>query len=318
MESMEFVFPDYYKDFRCIAGDCRHSCCIGWEIDIDEDSLAFFESVPGEFGDRLRQNISKYGDAHFVLGEGERCPFLNRDNLCDIILTLGEEHICGICTDHPRFRNELPGRVETGLGLCCEEAARLILSKKEPVQLIVTGEKEEEDEIVSHRDKVLSLLQNRQLSIAERIEAMLTACDAELPEMSISQWAQLLLDLERLDEEWTKYLVLLRDKGENADFAGFDEYMKDRQTEYEQLLVYLVYRHMANASDYDGIAARAGFAAVAYIIIYTLGAALWTERGEFSPAQQTELARLFSSEIEYSDNNRYAILDVLEEALWLQ
>ena len=130
MESMEFVFPDYYKDFRCIAGDCRHSCCIGWEIDIDEDSLAFFESVPGEFGDRLRQNISKYGDAHFVLGEGERCPFLNRDNLCDIILTLGEEHICGICTDHPRFRNELPGRVETGLGLCCEEAARLILSKK--------------------------------------------------------------------------------------------------------------------------------------------------------------------------------------------
>ena len=33
------VYPDYYSAFRCIAGACKHSCCIGWEIDIDEESL---------------------------------------------------------------------------------------------------------------------------------------------------------------------------------------------------------------------------------------------------------------------------------------
>mgnify|MGYP006874698003 CR=1 FL=1 len=33
-----FVYPDYYKEFKCIAGECRHSCCIGWEIDIDEET----------------------------------------------------------------------------------------------------------------------------------------------------------------------------------------------------------------------------------------------------------------------------------------
>lgn len=41
---MKTVVPSYYKDFRCIAGDCRHTCCVGWEIGVDEDSAARFPS----------------------------------------------------------------------------------------------------------------------------------------------------------------------------------------------------------------------------------------------------------------------------------
>ena len=26
--------PDYFSEFSCIAGDCKDSCCLGWEIDI--------------------------------------------------------------------------------------------------------------------------------------------------------------------------------------------------------------------------------------------------------------------------------------------
>ena len=29
--------PDYYDRFQCIAGECSDSCCIGWEIDVDEE-----------------------------------------------------------------------------------------------------------------------------------------------------------------------------------------------------------------------------------------------------------------------------------------
>ena len=32
---MKIIAPNYYPAFRCIADKCRHSCCIGWEIDID-------------------------------------------------------------------------------------------------------------------------------------------------------------------------------------------------------------------------------------------------------------------------------------------
>ena len=33
---MLYTIPDYYKEFQCIADQCEHSCCIGWEIDVDD------------------------------------------------------------------------------------------------------------------------------------------------------------------------------------------------------------------------------------------------------------------------------------------
>ena len=28
---------DYEEQFRCLAGRCPHSCCVGWEVMLDED-----------------------------------------------------------------------------------------------------------------------------------------------------------------------------------------------------------------------------------------------------------------------------------------
>ena len=305
------VVPDYYKEFHCIAGACKHSCCIGWEIDIDPEMAEYYRNLPGELGERLRVNIAWEDPPHFILGEGERCPFLNKENLCDIILTLGEEQICGICSDHPRFRNELPGRVETGIGLCCEEAARLILSRREPMRLEVNGTDGEEDEILELRDDVLTLLQERELPVQARVEQMLDRCGGYLPDRTAGEWAEFLLGLERLTGEWTELLELLRDRWQEIDLAGFDAFMMDRQTEYEQFVVYLIYRHFANAFDEMEVGARASFAAFGYELLRLLGAVLWTSQGEFSVAQQVELARLFSSELEYSEDNMDAILEEL-------
>ena len=313
VSEMEYVFPDYYKDFRCIGGACKHNCCIGWEIDIDADTAAYYRTVPGEMGARLRENISQDGEPHFVLGADERCPFLNADNLCDIYIHLGEEHLCGICNDHPRFKNELPDRVEIGLGLCCEEAARLILGKITPTVLIGGGDSD--DAIIALRDRVITLLQNHEKPVTARIGDMLSLCGAALPEKDLSEWAEIFLDLERLDEHWTKRLEALRDEWETIHFDGFAAYMSARQTEYEQLLVYLIYRHFANAPDLDEAAARAAFAALGYTMLYALGALAWTKSGSLTFADQVELCRMFSGEIEYSDENVYVLLDVLREII---
>ena len=93
---MKIVYPDYYPDFSCIADRCNHSCCIGWEIDIDQDALTRFQSAEGPMGQRLKENISLEGEPHFILGEDERCPFLNEKGLCDLILYGGEEILCQI------------------------------------------------------------------------------------------------------------------------------------------------------------------------------------------------------------------------------
>ena len=129
--------PDYYPHFRCIADACRHSCCVGWEIDIDPDTRAAYAAVGGDIGAKLADEIDDSTDpAHFRLTADERCPFLRNDGLCELILTLGEDSLCQICADHPRFRNFFSGRTELGLGLCCEAAGALILSQPAPMQII--------------------------------------------------------------------------------------------------------------------------------------------------------------------------------------
>lgn len=301
---MTLVYPDYYKDFKCINSACRHNCCIGWEIDIDEDTAEKYKAVGGALGKRLKKNISYDGMPHFILDKNERCPFLNTQNLCDIITELGEEHLCTICQKHPRFENELPCRTEIGIGMACEEAARIILSKRSPALLL--GKNETDDEIIILRDKVITVLQNREETIPERISNMLTLCGTFPVQKSIPEWADIFLGCERLDEAWTDMLTLLQ---KERDFAAFDAHMAKRQSEYEQLLVYFIYRHMANAPDMPEAAARATLAAVAYTVIHALGAALYEESGEFTLSDQVELCRMFSSEIEYSDENIYTLLD---------
>ena len=36
---MKLLKPDFYDDFVCIASRCRDTCCAGWEIEVDEETL---------------------------------------------------------------------------------------------------------------------------------------------------------------------------------------------------------------------------------------------------------------------------------------
>lgn len=143
---MKTYVPSYYKQFRCIADRCTHSCCKGWEIDIDEDSLAQYKALEGPAGEKLRANISEEETPHFILKPGDRCPFLLESGLCELILDCGEDILCQICTDHPRFRNFWTDRIEVGLGMACEEAARIILSSEEPFALELLEDDGSEEE----------------------------------------------------------------------------------------------------------------------------------------------------------------------------
>lgn len=292
------VFPDYYKSFNCIADRCQHSCCIGWEIDIDEDSLNKYSHIDGDMGKRLSDSISREGTPHFILSNDERCPFFNERGLCDMILYGGDEMLCNICTDHPRFRNYLPDRAETGIGLCCEEAARLIIDSEKPMKLEYSGQAIESDDyasaIISLRDELLCMANDDTLPYSERIENILSRCHINFPERSSKQWAQLFLSLERMDEEWTALLEALRD-------SDAKELCYDRQS--ANLLSYFLYRHVPGAYDDGNIQGRVLFAVLSTYIIMLLCAVHGKEK-------IYDIARLYSAEIEYSDENTAALIDL--------
>lgn len=131
---MTLIYPATADAFRCIADACRHTCCKGWEIDIDPNTRAKYAAMTGEIGQRLRDAIADTPDgASFRLREDERCPMLNDSGLCDIITACGEGALCQICADHPRYRNEFSTFTEVGFGLCCEAAADLTLHWPQPM-----------------------------------------------------------------------------------------------------------------------------------------------------------------------------------------
>lgn len=129
--SFTTIYPDFYKDFYCKADKCQHTCCAGWEIDIDAATADKYQQLTGPIGETIRQNITETdGIWQFRLREGGRCPFLREDGLCELIREAGESILCDICTNHPRFFVTLGDYELAGVGLSCEKSCELLLAEE--------------------------------------------------------------------------------------------------------------------------------------------------------------------------------------------
>ena len=289
---MQTITPDYYDKFKCIANRCRHSCCIGWEIDIDDDTIQKYNNLSGDFASFLKSNIEFCETPHFKLSANERCPFLNQNGLCDIITNLGEDMLCQICADHPRFRNFYEGFTEIGLGLTCEAAAEIILTKKDKTTFNLPS-KALELPIIKFRENLFAVLQDRDFSVDERVDNLLTLIGAKLPDSV--DWYLVFNGLEKLDSAWDTYLSRIKD--------GIQSPITDNtlDTAYEQLLVYLIFRHFLDCRYDDMPTERILFAVLIYKVIRTMNTSNTMQ-------ELLEIARLYSGEIEYSDQNINTLL----------
>ncbi len=291
------ITPDYYKEFKCIADRCNHSCCIGWEIDIDDITLEKYNNLKGDFASKLKSNIEFEGIPHFKLDTNERCPFLNCNGLCDIIANSGEDMLCQICNDHPRFRNFYLDYEEIGLGLCCEAAAELILTKKDKTTLNLPSEALQLP-IVNFREKLFNSLQDRSLPIEDRVNNMLDMVDAHLP--ADIDWYSVFISLERLDKTWDNYLLRIKE-GITTDI---DDNLLD--TAYEQLVVYLIFRYFSDCQYDEKVKERILLAALIYKIIKSMNTSNTLN-------ELIDICRIYSCEIEYSDENINRLLSKLSK-----
>lgn len=309
---MKDFAPNYYNKFHCIADKCKHNCCIGWEVDIDDLTLEKYKSLGGALGDKIRENISEEEVSFFAMRENGRCPFLCDDNLCEIIKTHGDEMLCDICREHPRFYNFFTDRTEWGLGLCCEEAARIIISESEPFSLELiadNGENEENDDFENYvifiRDECIKIL-GEENPLSENIETLLFFCEAQLPDLGGERLYSLFSSLERLDEKWNDSLLKLRES-EKTDIINDEKYA----LWFKNLAVYFVYRQIS-AAVYDArISERAALCVVSVEIIARLCQSVINEKGKLELADICEIARALSAELEYSQENTDYLLENL-------
>lgn len=128
---MIYEFPDDTRDFKCIADRCADTCCAGWEVDIDEETAAWYRTVPGAFGDRLQDAMAvspEDGSDYFPLEKNGRCPFLDDRNLCEIFSHLGEAALSRVCTEYPRYYVQIGDYEQIDMSLSCMEYGRIFFS----------------------------------------------------------------------------------------------------------------------------------------------------------------------------------------------
>ncbi len=288
---MKLFAPKYYKDFHCIADKCRHSCCVGWEIDVDSCTMEIYSSLTEGYGIKIKESIDLTETPHFRLCENEKCPHLDDKGLCRIISEYGEDYLCDICREHPRFYNDTARGKEVGIGMSCEEAARIILSSDFYNDFCVVEELEGEVDIydfdaVGYRARIYDILAENELKYHEKLHKISCEFDVSLSQKTDGEWRELLASLEYLDDAH---------KGLFACFSVNNNVLQKHEKQLERAFAYFVYRHCSGAYDLEELRASLGFA----LICERLLASLALE----NDVAITELARIISEEIEYSEDN---------------
>lgn len=294
---MKLYAPRYYKNFKCIADKCEHSCCVGWEIDIDGHTLERYKKLKSGYGRTVLDSVSYEGSPHFKLSAHDRCPHLDGRGLCKIILNLGEDYLCDICREHPRFYN-YTSVLEVGLGMSCAEAARLILSSPDYAEIEEIGkDNSEPDGTVfdgrESRKEVYEILQNREYSYCDRLDRIYREYAIDVGEDG--EWRKRLDTLEYLDLShknlFMNYSSKIRSKSKECE-----EYL-------ERFLAYLVYRHCTEALDREDFCDRLSFCLFCERLLSSL---ICTEKSA-ELCEVAILARIISEEIEYSEDNTLAL-----------
>lgn len=257
--------PDFYDKFKCTASRCSDTCCVGWEIDVDEASQEAYRKVTGAFGDKLRANIE---DGHFKLFPHDRCPFLDGNNLCEIYKHLGEGALCDICREHPRFVEVYGDIMEKGLGLCCEEAARLLLEGEgpltftsedcdEPEDEIDEDDREIRDQVLYEREAIFNILADTSKPFSNRLyeafgytEQICSGEGDSGPLKNSREIVELLAKTESFGPAWDEALARIKASvGAAGDTSDATYSIRDQgffsENENVRLLAYLIYRHYA-------------------------------------------------------------------------
>ena len=307
--------PDYFDKFRCIAGNCPDSCCKEWDVQVDDASAAYYRSLSGPLGDRLREVLhTEDGETVMTIIDG-RCPMWRTDGLCRIQAELGEAALCKTCREFPRLTHDYGDFLELQLELSCPEAAKYILTQSRPVTVTEeNGDTPEADYdedamavLKATRETALDLLFDPSRSVPEALALTLlygyqaqseldgdesrpfdpdSALDSVrdfLKDSDFREMTEFFLSLEILTPEWKALL-------QSPSSAPWSDH-------HRAMAAYLIRRYWLQAvSDYD-LYCRVKFVIIACLLVKHLGGDIF------------RTAQLWSKEIENNIDNVEAILD---------
>lgn len=191
LELREYLVPDYYPEFACKMGACRHACCEGWPVCIGVDD--YFKLLGAECRPEFRRLMDvavqvlrdptpdRY--AQIAPDLDGNCRLRAKDGRCALQLELGEEYLPDICRLYPRgVRGQ--GYYRCSCSNSCEATVELLMGRKEPLHLMylplslvndsVQVEESELRELEARELTFIKMLQNRNKPLSERL---IDVCD---------------------------------------------------------------------------------------------------------------------------------------------
>lgn len=212
--------PHYFHRFKCTASFCRDNCCRGgWQIDIDDETVKKYGQLEGDIKEKINSALQYTDVSCFALKNGA-CPFLDEDGLCSVYKELGEEYMGIVCRQFPRFAEYYGGIKEMGIGLACEEAARIILTDDGNFSYEQTIINEEEyddaeyDDVLAERlfflrSYFFDLLNNRTIPLKNKLTEIIKIAAATQEHINKNEYAQIAphdYDVEKIpfSEEYVK------------------------------------------------------------------------------------------------------------------
>lgn len=295
---MKLVTPLFYKDFKCIAGDCPDSCCQGWEVDADEKSLAYYKTINGEIRDKIDSVLDKdeYGNTIFRLTKNKRCPFLNDENLCDMHIAIGGEHTPFTCRTFPRFINDFGGTREMGVSFSCPVASDMMWDLKEPFDFVseindIPPSLNDIDAetyffLLTSRKKAYSIVQNQNKPVKDRLFELLdfgvelqNELDEYEEETTGIDFFEVFNNPEVINQEWVQ----------KVDSANKSASVLDTK-QNENIAMYFLFRYFLTAVYDLDVLSKIKMAVIGVLIPTYFGNDSWT-------------MHLWSKETEHSDVN---------------
>ncbi len=178
-----FLVPDFYDSFSCKCGDCRSSCCEGWDVAISQRE--YFDLLGIDTTEDLRARISR---AFFIPKDASperyamlnhdwegRCPLRAENGLCLLHSFEGESSLPDVCRLYPRaIRKDL---CEASLSNSCERVVEILTERETQLKFVekkldTEGTGYEPPYRMSLRMQCIGILQDRNSSLAQSFESV--------------------------------------------------------------------------------------------------------------------------------------------------
>lgn len=187
-EVRDFLVPDYYPQFSCKMGACRHACCEGWPVSFTMKDYFKLLSIPCSPELRVKLDCALHlaehptpeGYAQMLPRYDGKCPMHLPDGRCQLHAELGDGVLAAVCRLYPRgVRGQ--GEPECSCANSCEAVLELLLKRDAPLGFrklelsfgFPGGERQHHFETMNREKEIrlwfISFLKRREYPLPQRI-----------------------------------------------------------------------------------------------------------------------------------------------------